>query len=107
MGCGCHRTLPDEAEASVDRDVGFVAEHRQRNLGQWRAVRPIPDLVADLERPLRVRVFLLRLVGLVRPNLTRCKDRRANRLRPMGPDRQARRQLPAPRMRQLLQLMRI
>lgn len=66
-----HRALPDEAEAPVDGDMGFVTEHRQRDLRQRRAVRSIPDLAADLERPARIGVFLGRLVRLVWPDLVR------------------------------------
>ena len=54
-----------EAEAPVDGNVGLVAEDRQRDLRQRRAVRPIPYLAADLERPTRIGIFLGRLVRLV------------------------------------------
>lgn len=45
--------------------------------------------------------------GVLTPQGDAPQDRRANRQRLVGPDRQARRHLPAQRMRQLLQLVRI
>lgn len=45
--------------------------------------------------------------GVLAPQGHAPKDRRANRQRPLGPDRQARRYIPARRVRQLLQLVRI
>jgi hypothetical protein len=60
-----------------------------------------PLLHAD--RPLKWVPFERRLTAQGHAQ----KDRRANRLWPVGPHRQPRRHLPTPRMRQLLQLLRI
>lgn len=68
---GGHRALPDEAETPVDRDMGFVAEHRQGDPRQGRPIGTVADLAADLQRPAGIDVLLRRLVRLVRPDLLR------------------------------------
>ncbi|MCG4262634.1 hypothetical protein K6W36_19185, partial [Acetobacter senegalensis] len=59
----------DEAEASVDADVGFVAEDRQGDHEERRPICPIPDFSADLECLASVGILLCCLVRLVRPNV--------------------------------------
>lgn len=73
--CRSDRHLPDEAITSVDADMRFVAEDRQGNHGQRRAVLAMTHLAADLERPARIGVLLRGLVRLVWPNLLRALAR--------------------------------
>ncbi len=69
MGRRSRGAFPDEAEATVDCDVAFVAEDRQGDLRQGLACLVEPDLAADLQSPASVGILLGRLVRLVRPDL--------------------------------------
>ena len=67
---GCIRELApaDHAVAPVDRDMEFVAEHRDRDVDRLAAVSGRFGF-AELHGPARLRIFLCRPGGLVRPDL--------------------------------------